>query len=151
MAVLTALSNVPVRNPMYSSSFAAAADVYYQGGLAYHISGGISPVPAAGSTLAGVIAETKTALTGDEIPLIVAGQIGVPNTVAGANALAGKGMIGKLVFCDVSAASDNVGDLIISGALTATTDFSIGRLTAYDLNGYSWVDITRGAEATRIP
>lgn len=148
MGVLTALSNVPVRNPEYTSSKAAVADTFYQGGLCFTLlHSGLSPVPATGAVLAGICAETKTTAVGDEVAIITGEKIGIPNAVASSAALG----VGMLVYVDVSAVSDNPADLLVSGVGTLQTgDFSIGRVTDYNLDGKTWVELDQPTDVTRI-
>lgn len=145
MAALSAKANVPVRNPHYGSNKAAVADTFYAGGCAYLTTSGITPVSAAGVKFAGLIAETVTASVGDKIPLVVAGQFGVSNTNFNNSS------VGRQAFIDVSAQSDNPADIIVSGVGTlATGDVSCGMVTAYDLDGKTWIDMNTQATPTVI-
>lgn len=147
MAVLAARSNVPVRNKKEGSALSAVADTFYQGAVAYHVSGAsghLSPIPAAGASIAGIVTETITATIGDEVPLMVEGEFGVPNTNFN------HFVVGSPAWCDVGAASDNVADIIASGIGTIqTNDFTIGRIVAYNVDGKTWIRLGTETEPSR--
>ena len=146
MAALSAQKNVPVRNAVVSSAKAAVADTFYAGALAFHTSGllgTLTPVPTEVAYFAGVVMETVTTAIGDEVSIMIGGEIGVANTNFLANS------VGLQAYVDESGGSDNPADVIVSGIGTlATGDFTIGRITAYNVDGKTWIDL-HGAPLSR--
>ena len=142
MSVLSARSNTSTRNAVQGSAVSAVSDNFYQGALAYHNrDDGITPVAASGYSLAGVVAETKlAAVSGDEIALMIAGQFSVPTATFTPQEA------GRMVWCDISAASDNPTDLIIGSP--EANDFTVGRYIG-EIDGKSWVDINQGNDPDR--
>ena len=145
MAVLSARAYVPVRNKTESSAKAGVADTFYQGGLAFLTTSGLTPVPAAGMRIGGIVTETTVAAVGTEVPIMVGGIFGVPNT----NFL--NSSPGEPVYADVNVGSDNPADIIVSGVGTlASDDFTIGRVQAYDVDGKTWILLGVETDPTRI-
>ena len=102
---------------------AGVADTYFQGAVLSFLdatAAGVTPVPASGLRFAGICMETYTdAAVGDILEIAIDGLWKVP--VAVANAWDAQG---ELIHVDISAASDDPGDLVIT---TATGDYGFGR------------------------
>ena len=104
---------------------AVGADVFYKGAIVvYDLSTGYLQVPTGGSAdvFAGIVAEqTTTTAQGNEVLVQTEGEaLIVYNSVLRADE-------GDLLFRDISANSDNPGDLH-SAADAATADVAIGRI-----------------------
>jgi len=112
-------------NARFMTLKAVGADIFYKGAIVvYDLSTGYMQVPAGGSAdvFAGIVAEqTTTTAQGNEVLVQTEGEaLIVYNSVLQADE-------GDLLFRDISANSDNPGDLL-SAADAATADVAIGRI-----------------------
>lgn len=134
MANLTCIANLPTRGADVTSMKAAVAATFYQGSVALFAANGITNAVTSGLPFAGIVAETKTAAVGDEIAVVVGGEVGLPTDKFAASDC------GTLCYVDVSALSNNPADLVPASA-AGTGDVPIGQIQAYNLNGKVFVNL----------
>lgn len=133
---LSAAYNMPTQSPKVIAMEVAAAGDYYQGALVSYITGGVDHTPAQDQDFAGIAYETlEDAEAGDKIEVMVAGQIGVPNDNFATTD------IGTLAYMAVSGTASNSPADIRPESSAGTHDEPIGIIYAYDMDGYTWIDL----------
>lgn len=128
MAALAADVNCSAVGKYSSTQFSAnGADTFYRGAIVFcDTGGGLQAVPAAGDRVIGVIPyQQTTTASGDEVEVVVKGQVWLP---VGTNIAAADE--GELLALDIgSTQSDNPADFVSLGDITpANNDAIVGTI-----------------------